>query len=154
MPLAGPKQGIDPNVILDMDDETRTRTLAQMGAANMLPPLPHSPCLKNKKTGIVLPWNELLAAQRDLVDCCDESGNTDPAAWEPRVVKNEVDPRVLQMQAQAQILATRPLMAPVQNFAHYSPPVVQQNYDGTEYDRLGVTAYNDINKLRQQLAST
>lgn len=47
--------------------------------------LARSSHLKNKRTGLVLPWNEMLAEQTDIMVNCDASGNTDPEAWEPTV---------------------------------------------------------------------
>lgn len=69
----------------------RAAYLKSLGARNADPPLPHSPCLRIKATGRVLPWNELLAEQRDLAECCDANGNTDPEAWAHLVVTGEED---------------------------------------------------------------
>lgn len=51
--------------------------------------LPRSSHLRNKKTGIVFPWSAMLAEQTDIMEPCDASGNTDPAAWESTVNPNE-----------------------------------------------------------------
>ena len=89
-----PIAAINPAAVFDVAMETagsgditaRTAFLQRLGAKNAYPPLPHSPCLKNKKTGVVLPWNELLAEQQEFFDCCDEHGNTDPEAWQDKVL--------------------------------------------------------------------
>lgn len=153
--MGKPVGGYDPHALMDMDAETRQAAMQRMGVANLLPPLPHSPCLKVIKTGVVHPWNSLLAAQRDLVECCDEHGNTDPAAWKDKVVDHEVDPRVLEMQARQGIIVNRQTAAQqTGGFAHYTPPVTQQNADGRdEYDKMGVVSFNDIERLRKQLRS-
>ena len=67
--------------LLDLPPDERVAAAMQMGIRNAGPPLPHSSHLKVKLTGVVLPWNELLAEQKDLVMCCDAQGNTDPSAW-------------------------------------------------------------------------
>ena len=36
--------------------------------------LPHSPCIKIKKTGVIWPWSEEFASRPDLCDCCNEDG--------------------------------------------------------------------------------
>lgn len=78
------------NSVLDMQDAAdRQQALQQAGALNASPPLPRSTHLKNKNTGLVLPWNSLLAEQRDIMVCCDAEGNTDPSAWASDV--NSVD---------------------------------------------------------------
>lgn len=60
--------------------------LRSLGAVNARPPLPHTPYVKIKKTGRILPWNPLLADQGELVENCDVNGNTDPNAWKDSVV--------------------------------------------------------------------
>lgn len=47
--------------------------------------LARSSHLRNKRTGMVFPWSEILAEQTDIMENCDATGNTDPAAWEPTV---------------------------------------------------------------------
>lgn len=143
-----PVGGVDPKILMDMDDNARQSIMQQMGVANLQPPLPHSPCLKVIKTGVIHPWNELLAAQRDLVVCCDEQGNTDPSAWENKIVKDEIPQRVLAMRAQNAVFAKKQ----TESFLHPTTPVTQQNGDGqSEYDKLGVISYNDVERLREQL---
>lgn len=102
-----PVAGINPAGVFDVamesatsgDISARTAFLQRLGARNAYPPLPHSPCLKNKKTGVVLPWNELLAEQQEFFDCCDEAGNTNPEAWQDKVlpegVSDDIDSQVL-----------------------------------------------------------
>lgn len=75
-----------PQIVLDQNfAENRVEALSRLGAANAGPPLVRSTHLKNKFTGLVLPWSQGLAEQRDLMVNCDASGNTDPAAWESSV---------------------------------------------------------------------
>lgn len=59
----------------------RVEAMRSMGAKNMTPPLARSAFLKNIKTGLVLPWSEGLAEQRDIMVNCDADGNTEPEAW-------------------------------------------------------------------------
>lgn len=75
----------DVSTVFNLNSEERAGFLEHLGVKNATPPLVHSPCLKNKKTGIILPWNQMLAEQRDILECCDEQGNTDPAAWQDKV---------------------------------------------------------------------
>ena len=78
--------------VLDLDEESRLMYMKSLGAKNVDPPLPRSSHLRNKLNGRVLPWNNLLAEQRDIMECCDAEGNTDPSAWEPTVIEEEYDP--------------------------------------------------------------
>ena len=75
----------DVSTVFNLNSEERAGFLEHLGVKNATPPLAHSPCLKNKQTGIILPWNPMLAEQRDILECCDEQGNTDPAAWQDKV---------------------------------------------------------------------
>lgn len=75
----------DVSTVFNLNSEERAGFLEHLGVKNATPPLAHSPCLKNKKTGIILPWNPMLAEQRDILECCDEQGNTDPVAWQDKV---------------------------------------------------------------------
>lgn len=150
--MGKPVGGYDPRILMDMDDSTRQATMRQMGVANLEPPLPHSPCLKVIKTGVVHPWNALLAAQRDLVVCCDENGNTDPSAWESKVDENGPSQQELRIQAQRAMFVSKEMRQGNDSFMHYTPPVTQQNNDGkTEYERQGVISFSDIENLRSQL---
>ena len=72
----------DLHNILDVRDTTaRQQALYAAGAKNAVPPLPRSSHLRSKKNGIVFPWDATLAEQRDIMECCDSNGNTDPKAW-------------------------------------------------------------------------
>lgn len=71
--------------IFELTGDERVAYMKALGARNVDPPLPRSSHLRNKKTGVVFPWNELLAEQYDVMECCDASGNTDPAAWQATV---------------------------------------------------------------------
>lgn len=140
-----PVNGYDARALLDAQTaEERTAIARQMGVANIDPPLPHSPCLKNIKTGVVLPWNELLAAQRDLVVCCDTDGNTDEAVWGPKVIQDAPSNEILAMMAQQQIFKKE---------NPYELPMTQakQVVGPTDYERLGVMPYSEIDKLQEKL---
>ena len=77
-----PVAGVDLAGILNEQDlASRQAAMRRAGAQNTSPPLPRSSHLRNKKTGLVLPWNDILAEQRDIMECCDSEGNTDPTAW-------------------------------------------------------------------------
>lgn len=89
METTGFIQKPDPRNILDLPQDDMMRALETTGAMNAAPALARSTHLKNKVTGIVLPWNPLLAEQRDIMENCDANGNTDPAAWEGTVNPEE-----------------------------------------------------------------
>lgn len=73
---------ISGNVVLDQNfAANRIESMRAMGAKNVDPPLARSAYLKNVKTGLVLPWSQGLAEQRDIMVNCDVNGNTDPAVW-------------------------------------------------------------------------
>lgn len=144
--LGRPVGGYDPRTILDArDSNERMALMRQMGVANLDPPLPHSPCLKNIRTGTVLPWNELLAAQRDLVVCCDEDGNTDEAVWGPKVIEHAPSNRELSMQASQALFKTQKT-----EFTH-NVPDPQLNKGPSEYEKQGVVSFSDVQKLREEL---
>lgn len=80
----------DPRNLLNLsNDDEMLRALEQTGAMNSVPPLQRSSHLKNIQTGRVLPWNPLLAEQRDIMVNCDEHGNTDPEAWQSTVTDDD-----------------------------------------------------------------
>lgn len=81
----------DPRNILNLpsQEDTMLQTLADTKAINAGPVLCRSSHLKNKISGLVLPWNPLLAEQRDIMVNCDAYGNTDPAAWQGTVIDEE-----------------------------------------------------------------
>lgn len=142
-----PVNGYDPRAVMDAKDEESRRTmLRQMGVMNVDPPLPHSPCLKNIRTGVVLPWNELLAQQRDLVVCCDENGDTDPAAWEPKVIVDGVPNDMLLLMAQKTLFDD----SPTTQFEHYMPQA-KQVAGQSEYEKRDAVPFTDIQKLRERL---
>lgn len=147
MLTANPVKGYDPRQLLDAQDENeRTALMRQMGVANIDGPLPHSPCLKNIRTGVVLPWNELLAQHHDLVVCCDEDGNTDPAKWGPKVIQNNTANDVLTLMAQQQMFVPKA----DSQYEHYTPSV-KQNIGPTEYEKHDAVSYAEIDKLREKL---
>lgn len=86
--------GIDMENLMDSAfDNPQVETLQKLGVVSAFEPLPHSAFLRNKKTGVVLPYSERLAQMRDIMENCDRFGNTDPAMWMPTVVKDEgMDP--------------------------------------------------------------
>lgn len=146
--------GYNPAALMDMDEATRLGTMQSMRIANLQGPLPHSPCLKVKATGVVHPWNPLLAQHRDLVECCDENGNTDPAAWKSRVSDGDAsaDNAKLMIQARQQMIISRQADKVAGDYAQGVSQSRQENSDGlSPYDRLGVVSYDDIEKLRAQL---
>ena len=96
----------DARMLMEIQDEGgRLATAKRLGVNNVNPPLEHSPYVRVKSSGLVLPWNELLADQSDICECCDETGNTDPAAWEPKVVTSGTPDEDLHRQAHAIITA-------------------------------------------------
>lgn len=91
-PIGG-QQAPDMKAVFDMtNDAERVSFLKSLGAKNADPPLVRSSHLKNIKTGLILPWNEMLAEQRDVMVNCDAYGNTDPSAWMPTVIDRELTP--------------------------------------------------------------
>lgn len=48
---------------------------------NQKPPLPPAPCVKVLSNGSIHRWTPQFAQRSDICVCCDEEGNTDPAAW-------------------------------------------------------------------------
>lgn len=70
------EQVLDQNFAMN-----RVEAMRAMGAKNVDPPLVRSAYLKNIQTGLVLPWSQGLAEQRDIMVNCDAYGNTEPAAW-------------------------------------------------------------------------
>lgn len=73
---------VSGGAVLDQNfADNRVEAMRAMGAKNVDPPLARSPFLKNINTGLVLPWSDGLAEQRDIMVNCDAFGNTDPAYW-------------------------------------------------------------------------
>jgi hypothetical protein len=65
--------------------EPMVESLRSMGAINIEPPLPMSPRLKSKITGVLYMWCESMAIRTELFVNCDEYGNEDPATWMNRM---------------------------------------------------------------------
>ena len=85
----------------------RQPPLPAAGAKKGLPRLPRSSHLRSKKNGIVFPWDPMLAEQRDIMECCDSTGNTDPEAWRSTVNEAEYTPAerdALLAEAQAAVI--------------------------------------------------
>jgi hypothetical protein len=55
-----------------------------LSAVNVHPPLPPSPCVKSRTTGVVCVWCETFARRPEEFRNCDENGDTDPARWQGR----------------------------------------------------------------------
>lgn len=109
MSMAQPVSKLAPGQVFDMSEVNRVAYMKSLGARNLNPPLPRSPYLRNKVTGRVLPWNELLSEQTELMECCDSTGNTDPEAWGPLVPKDSMTEEARQdmiARMQSQLLAT------------------------------------------------
>ena len=70
--------------------------LQEMDPDNAVEPLPHSPCVKVKKTGVIWQWNEEFASRPDLCECCNEDGtpwvgNTPPAPKAEPVINTKLE---------------------------------------------------------------
>lgn len=76
----GPPHRIKGEYRRTLTDE-QYKSLADMGVRNIVPPLPPSPRLRNRMTGQLYAWTQMLADAPDIFECCDETGNTDPKAW-------------------------------------------------------------------------
>lgn len=74
--------------------------LQEMRPENAVDPLPHSPCIRIKKTGVIWPWNEDFACRPDLCECCNEDGSPWPGApvkvTPPPVINATVEPMRVQ----------------------------------------------------------
>lgn len=109
MSLAGTVSKLAPVQVFDMAEANRVSYMKSLGARNLNPPLPRSPFLRNKVTGRIMPWNELLSEQTELMECCDAEGNTDPAAWSglvPKETMTEAEMEAIVARKQSQLLAT------------------------------------------------
>jgi len=92
-----------------VSEEEQVRKLQEMGAANAVPPLPVSPCVKVKSTGEIHEWSEDFANRPDLCVNCDESGNEDPAVWQNRLPSGYgKDP----YEAQVAYMESKPMTTP------------------------------------------
>lgn len=85
MQSSGIVQQPDMRNLLKLPQDEMFQAFQRSGAVNAAPPLVRSTHLKNKNTGVVFPWNPLLAEQRDIMVNCDVHGNTDPVAWQDAV---------------------------------------------------------------------
>lgn len=131
--------------VFDMSEENRIQYMKSLGARNLDPPLPRSSHLRNKVNGRVLPWDEMLAEQRDIMECCDANGNTDPAAWMPTVDNSEHsegERAELMAQAQAQVLAQATV---TQNT--YRQPGTPGDYRPDGGFPAGVVTYDEIESI-------
>ena len=135
--------GAVPNngAIFDLDDNARIAYMKSLGARNVDPPLVRSSHVKNTKTGLVLPWNEMLAEQRDIMVNCDANGNTDPSAWLPTVELGEIseDERMELLHAKSLSVAQGNAMS--SGFRDES--VVDPNQPQQQGYPAGVTAVGD-----------
>lgn len=134
--------------VFDMAEERRISYMKSLGAKNLDPPLPRSSHLRNKVNGRVLPWDEMLAEQRDIMECCDANGNTDPAAWLSSVDTSEHNPEEraeLMVQAQAQVLAQATATQDI-----YRQPNTRGEYAPDGGFPAGVVTYDDIETTTEQ----
>lgn len=149
--------GYDVSLLFQLPEDQRRAAMKRMGAVNTEPSLPHSPALKVKKTGIIFPWLEILADQPDKFVCCDFDGNEDPAVWQPKVVEQSISNRELTIMAQAQALQ-RQVVTEYQepyNATKCGAPASRLDNSGlSEYEKLGLISFKDIERLREQLHAT
>ncbi len=132
-------------------EEDRVAYMRALGARNVDPPLPRSTHLKIIANGRVLPYDDMLAEQRELVQNCDQFGNTDPAAWGPYVDNTEVDPdeqRIAMARAQEAILEQAAHIT-----AHGRQPQVDPSIPLPVEYPAGVIAVADIQNLHSLLES-
>lgn len=132
--------------VFQHDGEDRVEYMRRLGARNTDPPLPHSSHLKIKASGRILPWDMLLAAQTELVECCDETGNTDPDVWKLTVKDEPYDPdanKKLMMQAQATALAQAEKMS---NEHRVEDALDMSVKPMTSYPQ-GVVSYKDLDSI-------
>ena len=137
----------DAGAVLGMDESQRAAYLQSMGIKNAIPPLPWSPCLKNQKTGVILPWSAMLAEQRDVLVNCDEQGRTDPALWADRLPElQEEAPDALMDEALAQ--ATRKTVQSV--MAPFKPTMKLSEQAPADAGYGDAVPYADIENLLAQ----
>lgn len=154
--MATPIQQADPVAVFDLrDDASRVAYFKQLGARNCDPPLPHSPCLRNKQTGAILPWEPILAEQTEILECCDEEGNTDPAAWQHKVIEEAtLDPDTAQMLALQKMRQQEQVRTMVKNemqnmgFKQQEAVITQPVPEEMPY---GAVPYDEVEKLVRQL---
>lgn len=146
---ATPVGSQDASDVFSLNSEERADFLQHLGVKNATPPLAHSPCLKNKKTGLILPWNPMLAEQRDILECCDETGNTDPAAWQDKVQDDSPDDDSRDLMATALTEATsKQNSIALENMSSFRP-TLRQSGQPVQSDQYGNDAvpYSDIDNL-------
>lgn len=135
------------------NEEARIAYMKALGAKNLDPPLARSTHLKIISNGRILPYDEILAEQNDLVQNCDQYGNTDPAAWGPQVDYTAVDPdaqRIAMARAQEAVLSQALHMTNTHRVAEaVDDPAAPLP---TEYPK-GVIAVADIQNLHSLLES-
>ena len=138
----------DASAVFSLDSEERAGFLQHLGVKNATPPLAHSPCLRNKKTGLILPWNPMLAEQRDILECCDESGNTDPEAWQDKVQEDSSEDDSELMTAALTEATSRQNRIARENMSSFRPTMRQdeQPKQSEEYGNDAVS-YEDIDNL-------
>lgn len=124
--------------------------MRRMGAKNLVPPLPRAKYLKVKATGRVIPYDDMMAEQTDLVECCDKNGNTDPEAWAndllPEIDTNDSEQRELLM-LEARNIAVAQARAMSES---HKVPGVQQEVNAPVYPD-GVMTYDEMTRLLSQL---
>lgn len=138
----------DASAVFSLDSEERAGFLQHLGVKNATPPLAHSPCLRNKKTGLILPWNPMLAEQRDILECCDESGNTDPEAWQDKVQEDSSEDDSELMTTALTEATSRQNRIARENMSSFRPTMRQdeQPKQSEEYGNDAVS-YEDIDNL-------
>ena len=133
--------------VFDLSAEERVSYLQHLGVKNATPPLEHSPCLRNKKSGLVLPWNPMLAEQRDIMECCDATGNTAPEAWKPLVLDDNAETSDDLMAAAMAVATTQRGIAQEQlSTFHPTMDMSAQPAQKAEYDEDAVP-YEQIDAL-------
>lgn len=122
-----PVTPVNPSIILDQNFAANsTAMMAAMGARNAAPPLSPSTHLINKTTGIIFPWTPALAMQHDVLENCDEFGNTDPAAWQ-KTVRDEQDvPTQEDLTEKAYASLTRATVQMPENYMQAVPPKLNE----------------------------
>lgn len=147
-----PIQQADGGAVFELKSENeRIAYMKSLGAKNVDPPLPKSSHLKIIATGRVLPYNDMLAEQRDLVQNCDQFGNTDPAVWGQTVDTTEVSPeehRLAMLRAMETVLGqANQMTAPGRQ-----PQVDPSTSYPADYPK-GIIAISDIQNLHSLLES-
>lgn len=112
----------DPTIVLDQNFANNAMAeMKRLGAKNVDPPLAPSTHLKNINTGVIFPWTAALAEHRDVLVNCDAEGNTDPAAWQRTVRKEQDMPDQAELMQQAYASLQKP-----QGFMQSAPKQVNE----------------------------